>query len=122
MNMVKTTSLEQRINKINNNAFSIATKDYWIGCEYYDINDYNNALKFFMGRDENILPVAEAMFMIGEMYNNGFGVEKDINKACKWYRSSFLIEDTNLECNLDVYDSSLNDIKNLRKYAFETTN
>ena len=28
------------------------------------------------------------MYLIGEMYKNGFGVDKDLNEAEKWYKKA----------------------------------
>ena len=45
--------------------------------------DYNKALQYFLKAAEKGL--ADAMYQVGSIYQNGQGVEKDMKKACRWY-------------------------------------
>ncbi len=43
---------------------------------------------------------ADAMFYIGEIYKNGKGVMKDINKAAKWYLKAAELDHTEAQFNI----------------------
>ena len=45
--------------------------------------DYNKALQYFLKAAEKGL--ADAMYQVGSIYQNGQGVEKDMKKAFHWY-------------------------------------
>jgi len=59
---------------------------YFLGQLYADPRwkvDYVSAAKWFLAAAEDGHPMSQAL--IGQMYLNGQGVEKDISKSIKWY-------------------------------------
>ena len=54
---------------------------------------------------------AQAQYHIGYLYENGFGVEKNYEKALEWYQKAAAQGDSDAQKNLDRMLLS-NDIKN----------
>lgn len=65
-------------------------EQYKLGEQYYRgdgvIQDYAEALQWFMKAAEQELP--EAQNRVGDIYRNGQGVEQDYAEAVKWYRKA----------------------------------
>ena len=56
------------------------------GIEYYNNEDYANAVKCFLQAAEQ--GDADAQYYLGNSYYNGEGVTKNIQEAVKWYRKA----------------------------------
>lgn len=54
------------------------------GLKAYDRKNYGKALSAFLKAEEAGVP--EAMFVLGNMYINGYGVPKDVSNAISYYR------------------------------------
>ena len=67
-------------NKIN--GMSLGTLGYW----YWKLEDYENAIKWYKNAiAKNDL---NAMTNLGVMYENGWGVKKNLNIALQWYNDA----------------------------------
>ncbi|WP_281951257.1 tetratricopeptide repeat protein [Nitrosophilus kaiyonis] len=62
--------------------------------EYFENDEYEKALPLFksLAKDGN----SEAMYYIGMMYYEGWGVEKDLDEAINWWKRA------NRKGNLDA--------------------
>lgn len=60
------------------------------GNEHYDREEYEEAYKCYKVSADS--GNAAAMFYIGKMCLNGFGVDKDVKKACEWWDKAMLKE------------------------------
>ena len=56
------------------------------GYKAYEKKDYATALKLWQPLAEE--GIAKAKHYLGFMYQNGFGVEQDVEEAVKWYREA----------------------------------
>ena len=56
------------------------------GYKAYEKEDYATALKLWQPLAEE--GVAKAKHYLGFMYQNGYGVEQDVEEAVKWYRKA----------------------------------
>ena len=64
--------------------------EYYLEGKGTDV-DYDKALEYFTkaATSEKVVPgVAEARYYLGNMYENGLGVEKNVDEAIKWYTSA----------------------------------
>ncbi len=62
---------------------SLCLAGYSAGREAYSIKNYTVALREFKADD-----TPNSLYMVGVMYENGEGVEKDKKEAATWYRKS----------------------------------
>lgn len=72
---------------------------YNLGCYYYDKGNYQKALDYFKIASDTDNPFrSEAYFMIGKMFEDGKGVNKNLTQAIQNYRNSVEYS-TELESN-----------------------
>ena len=70
------------------------------GYKAYEKKDYATALKLWQPLAEK--GVAKAKHYLGFMYQNGFGVEQDVEEAVKWYRAAARQGHAKAQYNLGV--------------------
>ena len=60
---------------------------YVLGKKYFDEKDYPTAVKLYlMAAEQNC---SDAAYDLGLCYENGWGVNKDLAEAMKWYRKHY---------------------------------
>lgn len=71
---------------------------YLKGVEYFNANDYINAVKYYCKAAK--CGHASAQNDLGWLYQNGYGVEQDDMEAVKWYLKAAEQGEINAQCNL----------------------
>ncbi len=75
-------------------------EQYQIGKEYYEQQDYDEAIKWFRKAAER--GDAKGQNVLGVMYENGQGVPQDYAEAIKWFRKAAEQGDANGQNNLGI--------------------
>ena len=60
------------------------TPPWWPGADHINVKYSKEALRCY--REAGDLGNVEALFKLGDCYEKGLGVEKDLKEAVKWYR------------------------------------
>ena len=72
-----------------------------LGEEYYKIREYEQAYNYYY-EAATTYNYGAAYGMLGEMYINGYGVEKDYSKALEYYEKGRALGDSDSICNLAI--------------------
>ena len=83
-----------RIEKSEEKAYEWWTKSeeqgvedaaYCLGCIYFEKKDFQTAMEYYLKTISDPV-INEAGFQLGVIYENGLGLEKDIDKAIEYYK------------------------------------
>jgi TPR repeat protein len=77
----------------NQVAFEAGLQDYW----QQPLNDFPQAYLLFVGSANQGFP--PAMRSLGDCFRNGWGVDKDLNEARKWYEQA---SDAGCDCTVEL--------------------
>jgi TPR repeat protein len=58
--------------------------DLQIGMEYFEAGRYNEALQIFLRHKKS----RDAQYYLGMLYYEGYGVEKDLEAAKRWFKKA----------------------------------
>lgn len=58
---------------------------YCLGCIYFEKKDFQTAMEYYLKAISDPV-INEAGFQLGVIYENGLGLEKDIDKAIEYYK------------------------------------
>ena len=79
-------SPSQSVDKANKMESFFASDNYFDGKVAFDAKNYKKAVQLWSASAEQGYP--EAQFLVGSMYNAGYGVPKDYEKAMHWFRKA----------------------------------
>ena len=81
-------------------AFAYGEDEYELGCQAYDVGDYETALATWLPAAEK--GDAESQYGMGQLYANGYGVPLDDSQALKWYMQAAEQGHGEAQCALGV--------------------
>ncbi len=76
----------QSVDKAKKMESFFASDNYFDGKVAFDAKNYKKAVQLWSASAEQGYP--EAQFLVGSMYNAGYGVPKDYEKAMHWFRKA----------------------------------
>ena len=71
---------------------------------YYRAKDYENALKYFTKLANK--KHSEAQLYLGIMYENGYGVPKNLEKAKDWWRKASRLKNVDAQFRLETLEGT----------------
>jgi len=72
--------------------------------EFYRAKDYEKALKYFTKLANK--KHSEAQLYLGIMYENGFGVPKNLEKAKDWWRKASRLKNVDAQFRLETLEGT----------------